>query len=454
MKTSPYISFAGATENRRLPLKDVKPPQFTRVEGFYPDTSDKLLTAPIPSYSFPAAATIPSSPARDRIESDILVLGAGGIGYTEGTSNVSVSGAGSGADLYLYVNGVGSITSVGVYTSGTGYASATPPTVALSGGTSGSITVEHWLLNDYTSWIEIGAYVVLLGATGHTRRIRWCAPGRNTVWDQFEMDGDIEVLTGAGYVDLPGTGALESGVTIGSMAVLFDATGIGALTLTGDWEAPFAYAKTLNETTAESDTRLLNQVAEFCGYDGRIWRTNGYSITPFDGPMDLNKVSGVTWPPASSGTQFAFDTSTQCYVIHPYHASGSGVNIWVDRETGAYTADDLSDSTKYATTGAIQLEGEDQRVHIQRVRVFTQITGTYSNYCTVTVGIKGIHESSWHTSSSYNIGTAATAGEYETDVEVNYICKQPQLKITVTTQTGATLKLQGIVMIYDTGGFR
>lgn len=459
MKTSPFISFHGATENRRAPAKDVTPPQLVRVEGFYIDTSDKTLTAPIPAFSFPAAPTIPSTPARTRVEREVINIAAAGVGYVAGSDDISVvGGGGTGADLNLVVNGSGGIVAVTVANSGSGYSSApTFPlrTVAEGGaGSGGSVTCVNWDISDYTAWFSIGAYICILGTSGHTRRLRWCAPGRPTVWDRYELEGDIEVLTGANYADLPGSGALESAVTIGSTAVLFDAEGIGVLTLTGDWEAPFSYAKTLNETTAESDTRLLNQLAEFCGYDGRIWRTNGYSITAFDGPMDLNKVYNVTWPPASTAAQFAFNTATQHYVIHPAHSTGNGVTIWVDRESGAYAADDGDDSTKHFITGALGIEPEEKRVHIQRVRLYTQITGTYTGSCSLTVGIKGIHETTYHTSPSTNIGTAATAGDYETEIEVNAIVKQPQLKFTFTLQSGATLKVQGMVLVYEEGGQR
>lgn len=459
MKTSPFISFQGATENRRLPAKDCSPPQFNRVEGWYIDSSDKTLTTPIPAYSFPAAPTIPATPTRTRVENEVLNIASAGSGYVSGSADVSVTGGGgTGADLSLVVNGTGGIVGAFVTNSGTGYSSA--PTVALrtigdgGAGAGGSITIVHWALTDYTAWFELGAYVVLLGATGHTRRIRWCAPGRPSVWDQYELEGDIEVLTGAGFVDLPGTGALESAVALGANGVLFDAEGIGVLSLTGDWEAPFSYAKTLNGVTAESDTRYLDGLAVFAGNDGRIWQTNGFSVTPMDGPCDLDKIYNVTWPPSSTHASFAFNTATGHFVVHPYHASGNGVNVWVDRETGAYAADDGDDSTKHIITGVLPIVSEAERTHIQRVRVFTQVSGSFTGNCTMTVGMKGVHETTWHTSSSYNIGTASTAGEYETDVEVNAVYKQPQLKITVVTQSGATVKLQGIVLIYDTGGFR
>lgn len=458
MKTSKYISFENATETRRSHPKALAPPLFQRITNCYVSTSDHTITAPIPSYSFPAAATIPATPARTRVENEVLNIAAAGADYVAGSDDISVfGGGGTGADLSLVVDGSGGIVNVFVTNSGSGYSSA--PTFPLrtigegGAGTGGSITCVHWDLTDYTSWFELGAYVVLLAATGHTRRIRWCAPGRPTVWDQYEIEGDIEVLTGAGFVDLPGTGALESAVALGSNGVIFDAEGIGVLSLTGDWEAPFSYAKTLNGVTAESDTRYLDGLAAFVGNDGRIWQTNGFSVTPMDGPCDLDKISEITWPPASTAASFALNTATGHFFIHPYHASGNGDNIIVDRETGAYSTADLDDSTKLVTTGVLQIEPEDQRIHVQKVRLHWGVTGTFSDNVTVSVGIKGYYESTWHTSGT-SFSYLSEAGDTESDVEVNYSCKMPQLKFTITTRTGATVRLYGVSLVYDTGGLR
>ena len=460
---SPFISFANATENRRADERDLKIPQFARVAGFDTNSSSRYLRAPIPSFSFPAAAVIPSTPARTNIGmdvTDIFTIAAAGSGYVAGTADVTVvGGGGTGAQLSLVVSGSGGIVNLVVVDPGTGYSSA--PTVSLrtvaggGAGSGGSITVSDWVLTGYVAFIELGGYVVLLKAEGEDRKIRWCAPGRTSVWDEYEKNGDIWVKTGAGRTTLKGSGALEQGLVLGSLGVLFDATGIGVLAQTGDWEAPWTYAKTLNETTAESQVRELNGAGYFVGYDGQIWQTSGYAMNLLGGALDLNQVTEITWPPVSTPLQFAFDSAYQRWVGYD-----STTYVYVDKETGAYTT---SAATKYITTGALDSflpikdqfgnpgAGEAYRTHVQRVVVTTKISGTYTGSVTIVGSIKGISDAAWTDLSAVTL-TAAATGIIETTLEFNRAVKRPQIKLTYTTQTGATVEPQGMVVVYNEGG--
>ena len=282
----------------------------------------------------------------------------------------------------------------------------------------------------YIAFFTIGAYTVLLQAN---RILRWSAPGRPTVFDIYELDGDVQVLTGANYTTLPGSGALESAVTIGTISVIFDANGIGYVSLTGDIDSPFSYARPVTQITTESTPIAVGGTVFFAGTDGRIWQTSGASASALDGPLNIRMISEVTWPPATVAN-FAYNAATGHFIL------GTGTTqIWVDRDTGAY-------STKPATgdilieTGPLMLGPEDHRLHIQRVRLYWKnTTGTAQIYA------KGYYDTPWTTITSV---TGSTDGE--TEIAVNYNNILPQLRF-VFTGSG---EVYGMVVFYDDGGKR
>ena len=49
MKTSRYISFQGATENRRKHAFDISPPEFARINGFLNYEQTGALLTPVPA---------------------------------------------------------------------------------------------------------------------------------------------------------------------------------------------------------------------------------------------------------------------------------------------------------------------------------------------------------------------------------------------------------------------
>lgn len=283
----------------------------------------------------------------------------------------------------------------------------------------------------YIAFFTIGSYTVLLRAN---RVLQWSAPGRPTVWDIYETDGDLQVLTGANYTTLPGSGAFESAVTIGNIAVIFDATGIGYVSLTGDIDAPLSYSKPVTQVTTESTPVAVGGVAVFAGNDGRIWQTTGSSATPLDGPLNIRMISEITWPPATTAS-FAYNESTGHYVL----GTGS-YRIWIDRDTGAYSTW-VSGGTSYTVeTGPLMLEPEADRLHIQRVRLYWKNTSG-----TVTAYAKGYYEGSWTST-----GAVSGSADGETEIAINYSEKLPQLRFVFT---GAG-ELYGMVVYYDAGGKR
>lgn len=284
----------------------------------------------------------------------------------------------------------------------------------------------------------LGAYTCTLAG----RLLTWSAPGRPAVFDETELEDGVLVLTGAGSITLPGTGDCYVGVPLGSVAVIFDANGIGALALSGDMGVPFSYVKPITNIYTDSQVHAVEGAVYFVGHDGRIWQTNGFTATPMDGPMNV-ALTDVGWPTAGGDAaflSFALNPATNHFVI-----SDGTTTLYVDRDTGAYGT---SGSTVYAETGVLPLQSEMERVHAQRVRLYWEQIG--SGASTVTVSCKGFNETSW---TDYGTGALSAAGNYETELSVNYSKEMPQFKFTVTT-TATELVLYGIVVLHGEGGLR
>jgi len=369
---------------------------------------------------------------------------AAGSNYTSTPTVVVSGGAGTGAAGTAVMGGGGTVSVISVTDSGSGY--TFQPTVTISGGGgSGATATVDWIVS-YDSFFIFGAYVVLLQADGEDRRIRWCAPGRTDVWDEYEEDGGVEIETGAGVLDLPGEGALEYGVSIGTAAVLFDADGVGVLLMTGDWQNPFSYAKNLSGITADGTPRLYNGRVWFPAHDGRVWSTSGYAAEPMDGPLDLDAYSGVTWPPASDA-QFAFNTETGHFVLQ----TGSKT-FWINAESGGYS---VEATTPAITTGALEMapgnladggspQPEAERVHVQRVRLNVHVA---SGSPTVTISYRNLYATDWITSNAMPLAT----GNSEVEMAINAIAGHPVINVTFGSVTGE-VRLFGMVLFYETGG--
>jgi len=195
----------------------------------------------------------------------------------------------------------------------------------------------------------IGGYLVLgctseytvAGAayTIYPRRIRWAVPATVDLWGG----------TGSGYMDLPGTGLIRDIRTIKGIGVVFESTGIGQLTETGDITAPFAYQKICEGIVSLSNPCVVGELCYFVSLDGILYSTNGVGVLPVDTAFDATEYQDFN---TSVPIQLVYDSELNALMA--YRNGGVGVTHTVsviNLEGGNVGEIDLPEIQSYAVTG-------------------------------------------------------------------------------------------------------
>jgi hypothetical protein len=303
----------------------------------------------------------------------------------------------------------------------------------------------------------LNAYCVLMSTrewdagswTFHPRRVRWCAPGDLSDWDEAAD-------TGAGVADLEGSGIIKDARSVNNRIVTFETNCVGALIPRGFAEDPWQYEQIGDGIKNLSNPVVVEDVCYFIAQDGLLWQTNAincsdagssFDFTAFD---DFNETKPI-WMSYSTKTnslyvyQYNEDaTNPKMYSINLNDGTVSSIELPIitsnslmprsvccvsggnsDEVIVGYEDDGVTttiltqgyldfgeaitgkdsmtnvsahDEYWYATleTGEIYLVPEGQKTSIKHIILRTYCDGTADTNPHILVDVKSIEDSAWH----------------------------------------------------------
>ena len=287
--------------------------------------------------------------------------------------------------------------------------------------------------------------------------------------------------TGAGSETLAGVTTLHYAVVSGRTAVLFDDTGIGLISYTGDWNIPFDYSRRIDNYATCGWPINVNGWVYFVDVGGKMFRTDGSyaievgggyfpgvqkstalfnvkTIPEMNSATDSTSHALITWPASLADAEnwMQFDGENHRLVVNIRYkdvtAKSAGLAM-VEMNSGTFQflpdATNLTNGADLALprveTGGIPLTEPAQRTHVAYVDVDFEILGTPSS-TTLTVGAT---EAFSGTMVDGPPSTVAASGRQTVRCWVNQLVdKVPRFRITLNNPpAGVKCRIWGIQRI-------